>query len=276
MTTKAASLIGGLLARKGEAQPLGGDPLGRALSALRAAAPQRATIDTDSPLVFAPPPRAEPRRRAWPLPLIGALLAGLVAGALYASGEPPEAPAAAGAIIAWGHGGPAGPLPVTLAGPVSWPAVAPIGEPGRTKGHAPSPEAENVADDGCVRGNVVPVFGAWAKIIECIQHASIWSGAGLLGDGFSRLPNYFGIAEKLAADRIQRIIEIVKNRHAGRNVELGNVVVGDAVQHFYQSPQAIAVGCYQNILTSRKTRRDMSLPVGQDAFQCRFQGFGAR
>ncbi len=169
MTTKAASLIGGLLARKGEAQPLGGDPLGRASSALRAAAPQRATIDTDSPLVFAPPPRAEPRRRAWPLPLIGALLAGLVAGALYASGEPPEAPAAAGAIIAWGHGGPAGPLPVTLAGPVSWPAVAPIGEPGRTKGHAPSPEAENVAGRSGIVDELPTAAAADDLAIELVE-----------------------------------------------------------------------------------------------------------
>ena len=59
---------------------------------------------------------------------------------------------------------------------------------------------------------------------------------------------------RLLLERAELVVELVDERHAGRDVELGDVVVGDAVEVLHERPQAVAVGGDEHRRARRRGR----------------------
>src|ERR1700731_812879 len=85
---------------------------------------------------------------------------------------------------------------------------------------------------------------------------------GLPAHGFLRRHDGLLIAEKSAAERQQLLVQFVKQRNAGGNIELHDVALGHHVEHLDQSAQRVSVRHDQHILVRSKLGDDARLPIG--------------
>ena len=72
------------------------------------------------------------------------------------------------------------------------------------------------------------------------------------------------------------VIQLVDERDAGRDVELGDVRVADAVEVLDERAQRVAVRRHQHGLARCEVFRDVGLPVGQQAIDHELERLGAR
>jgi hypothetical protein len=78
-----------------------------------------------------------------------------------------------------------------------------------------------------------------------------------------------------ACDRAQVVVEVVAQRDAGRDVEAGDVLVGDAVEVLDQRAQRVAVRGDQHGLAGAQVRHDRVVPVRQHPLDDVLEALGA-
>jgi hypothetical protein len=93
-------------------------------------------------------------------------------------------------------------------------------------------------------------------------------------DGFGGGGDRLRIAEVAAAAGLQLAVELVEQRHAGRNVELDDFARGHPVEHLDHGAQAVAVRHDQHIAAGAQLGRDARVPEGQHARQRVLQRLG--
>src|SRR6185437_9588727 len=76
---------------------------------------------------------------------------------------------------------------------------------------------------------------------------------------------YSTLAEIIAIEGLQRVVERIDDRLAGRDFEAGDLVVRNGREMLDQGPQRIAVRRDQHAPALAQGGRDPLLPAGQDA-----------
>ena len=74
-------------------------------------------------------------------------------------------------------------------------------------------------------------------------------GFALVGHRLHRCGNGVGIAQIVAANRFEVFVQFVDQRLSGRDVQIDDVVVADAIQMFDQGPLAVAMRRDYHFLT---------------------------
>ena len=87
--------------------------------------------------------------------------------------------------------------------------------------------------------------------------------AGLLGHRFRSRGCRGGVAQVAARDRLQIFIELVEERNPGRDIQVGDLLVGDTVEVLYQCPQTVAMSRYHDPLPRPQVGDDGVVPVRQ-------------
>src|ERR1017187_212296 len=82
---------------------------------------------------------------------------------------------------------------------------------------------------------------------------------------FHRGFHLFRVAQVVAVERLQVLIELVDQWHAGGNVEIDNLFLGNVVEVLDQRTEAVAVRDDQHLLTSANGRSDGLAPERQEA-----------
>ena len=85
-------------------------------------------------------------------------------------------------------------------------------------------------------------------------------GLGGSGDGL-RVPE----PAPAGLDGAEALVQLVDDRHAGRDLELGDIVPGSSVEVLDERPQAVAVGGDQDDLAGQQLRGDGVEPVREHA-----------
>mmetsp|Transcript_2768 Transcript_2768/g.5761 ORF Transcript_2768/g.5761 Transcript_2768/m.5761 type:complete len:283 (+) Transcript_2768:109-957(+) len=78
----------------------------------------------------------------------------------------------------------------------------------------------------------------------------------------------------LTLDRLEVLVELVHERDARRDLERGDLLVGDGVEALEDPPDRVAVGCDEDRLASLKGGRDVRVPVGQRALDRVLEALG--
>lgn len=73
-------------------------------------------------------------------------------------------------------------------------------------------------------------------------------GLALIGDCVHRRSNGFLVAEVVAFDRLQIVVEFINERDAGRDVELENLFLSEVVEILHKGAEAVAMGCNDHAL----------------------------
>src|SRR3546814_9014039 len=76
--------------------------------------------------------------------------------------------------------------------------------------------------------------------------------------------------------RPQLVVEFVDERHAGRNFDLRNLVVGNVVEIFDQGAETVAVGSDEDALALSDLRRDLADEIGLDPRDRVLEALGER
>src|SRR5262245_53937567 len=98
----------------------------------------------------------------------------------------------------------------------------------------------------------------------------------LSGNGRHRRRDLLGIAEVLAAQRLQLIVELVDQWQARGDVQLDDVLIRDVIQVLDESPQAVSMSCDQHALARADGRGDCLVPVRQEALDGVLEALGPR
>src|SRR5437764_6935027 len=110
---------------------------------------------------------------------------------------------------------------------------------------------------------------------------SLGCGAGLGGDGGRRGGDGGRVAEgplqrREVGDGTEVVIEVVAQRDAGREVEGGDVGVGDPVEVLHEGPEAVAVGRHQHDVARREVGHGTVVEPGQRPGHDVLQALGGR
>ena len=109
---------------------------------------------------------------------------------------------------------------------------------------------------------------------------------GLVLHTLNARPNSIDIAKVLSAkggngtigcrggDNIQVIVELVDQRSAGGDVELGNVILRDVVQMLDKGTEGVAMGGNDDVLSGLEVGSDLVLPVREYAVEGGGEGLG--
>ena len=109
---------------------------------------------------------------------------------------------------------------------------------------------------------------------------------GLVLHTLNARPNSIDITKVLSAeggngtigcrrgDDTQVIVELVDQRSAGGDVELGNVILRDVIQMLHKGAEGVAVGGNDDVLSGLEVGSDLVLPVREDAVEGGGEGFG--
>src|SRR5580692_4349851 len=81
----------------------------------------------------------------------------------------------------------------------------------------------------------VLLAGRYLVDVHLCAHPSVWALPALVLHGFDRRPGRFFI-KVTAGDRPEVVVELVDQRDAGRDVQLGDLRVADAVEVLDQRP----------------------------------------
>src|SRR5450830_120338 len=102
------------------------------------------------------------------------------------------------------------------------------------------------------------------------------SGLRLPRDRFGGLPRGLWIAEVHARDTVKRGVERVDERDPRRDVESGDVAVGDGIEMLHDRAQAVAVRRHEHLLSGREARHDGVVPVRERAGHDRLEALRPR
>ena len=102
------------------------------------------------------------------------------------------------------------------------------------------------------------------------------AAARLVRDRGRRLRRRLGVAEVVAADRLELVVELVDERDAVRDVEADDLVVADAVEVLDERAHAVAVRRDEQPLAGGDRRRERRVPERQDARDGVLQALGER
>jgi len=111
---------------------------------------------------------------------------------------------------------------------------------------------------------------------DAVQGLCLLPDRRLVGDRLCRTPDLLFIAQVIVADRVHRVVELVDEGEPGRDVEVGDHVVGYLIQVFDEGTDAVSVGCDQDPFPVLYRRNDRLVPVGHHPGQRVLQRFGGR
>ena len=84
------------------------------------------------------------------------------------------------------------------------------------------------------------------------------------------------VAEVVALEWIQGVIQFIDKRDAGRNIQLEDLLLGEVVEVFYEGAEAVAVGGDDDAFSGFHGRRDLFMPEGEEAVDGVFEALGER
>lgn len=87
-------------------------------------------------------------------------------------------------------------------------------------------------------------------------------------------PGGLGVAEVAGAYGTELLVEFVEEGDAGGDVELGDGVVGDAIEVLDEGAEAVAVGADEHSPAGSKVGHDGVVPVGEHPCDDVFEAFG--
>src|SRR5450759_3378793 len=90
-------------------------------------------------------------------------------------------------------------------------------------------------------------------------------GLSLSGNGGNGRLDPGRIPEVAVAERPELRVQVIDERHAGRDVHSGDLLIGDAVEELHEGAQAVAVGHDEDPPTGPDLRHDQLVPGRQEA-----------
>src|SRR6476620_683496 len=101
--------------------------------------------------------------------------------------------------------------------------------------------------------------------------------ASLVRDGLGRGTGGLGVeVAPTRGHRTELIVQLVDERHTRRDVEAGDVLVGDAIERLDQGAQRVAVGGHHDGQAVGEIGLDLVLPVGHEARDDVLEALGGR